>query len=217
MSVDELVLRPLTADALRMAGTGQRRSLFGVEWVLVSRPAASGGPWALLGGNEAAVAGLGTAGSYPGLAALAAAGQPVPSAVVAWLPGLIHDKAVQNVVGAVLALVQEWLNADEFAGSVLIIATTGAVAAETDERITDLAGAAAWGLVRSAQSEHPGRFLLADVDGQETSWQALAGVAGWDEPELAIRQGRVLGRTLCGPRWADRCWCWPGTGRPGTG
>ena len=34
--------------------------------------------------------------------------------------------------------------------------------------------AAAWGLVRSAQSEHPGRFTLIDTDGSEASEAALA-------------------------------------------
>ena len=33
------------------------------------------------------------------------------------------------------------------------------------EGVTDLAGAAVWGLVRSAQAEHPGRVVLVDSDG----------------------------------------------------
>ena len=32
------------------------------------------------------------------------------------------------------------------------------------EDVTDLAGAAVWGLVRSAQTEHPGRIVLVDSD-----------------------------------------------------
>ena len=42
----------------------------------------------------------------------------------------------------------------------------------------DLAGAGVWGLVRSAQSEHPGRVVLVDVDGERSSWEALLGVFG---------------------------------------
>jgi acyl transferase domain-containing protein/acyl carrier protein len=200
VSVDELVLRSVSAGALRTAGAGRHQSLFGVEWVPVSGQAVSGGQravqWAVLGGDAAAAAGLGAAGTHAGLAGLIASGKPVPSAVLARLPGLIADTAVRSVAGAVLALIQEWLNADEFTGSVLIIATTQAAAAEPGDSIADLAGAAVWGLVRSAQSEHPGRFVLADVDGQEVSWRALAGAVEWGEPELAIRQGRVLGRRL---------------------
>ena len=61
----------------------------------------------------------------------------------------------------------------------------------------DLAVAPVWGLVRSAQSEHPGRFVLVDVDGtvdgdqteSEPDWAALAAS---EEPQFAIRDGAVL-------------------------
>ncbi|NEC19262.1 SpnB-like Rossmann fold domain-containing protein, partial [Streptomyces parvus] len=41
--------------------------------------------------------------------------------------------------------------------------TRGAVAFG-DEPVADPAGAAVWGLVRSAQAEHPGRFVLLDEE-----------------------------------------------------
>ena len=196
VSAGELVLRPVSAGALRTATTGQHRSLFAVQWHPVPEAGPVSGRCAVVGEDAAAVAGLAAARAYPSLAALAADGQPVPPAVVAWLPGLVRDNAVRSVAAAALSLVQEWLNADEFARSVLVMATTHAVAAEPGDTQEDPAGAAAWGLVRSAQSEHPGRFVLADVDGQEASWQALAGAVEQGEPELAIRQGRVMGRRL---------------------
>ena len=43
----------------------------------------------------------------------------------------------------------------------LYVVTRGAVATG-DGRPLDLAGAAVWGLVRSAQSEHPGRIRIVD-------------------------------------------------------
>ncbi|MEK8104254.1 hypothetical protein NKG94_02255 [Micromonospora sp. M12] len=52
-----------------------------------------------------------------------------------------------------------------------------------------MAYAPVWGLVRSAQSEHPGRFVLVDVDGDEPDWAALATL---DEPQLAVRDGKLL-------------------------
>ena len=71
-----------------------------------------------------------------------------------------------------------------------MIVTRGAVAAVGDEA-PDLAQAAVWGLVRSAQSEHPGRFVLVDLDGaDEPDWAAL--LARLDEPQLAVRDGRLL-------------------------
>ncbi len=57
----------------------------------------------------------------------------------------------------------------------------------------DPAAAALWGLVRSAQSEHPGAFALIDSDGSEASEAALqAALAfGAEEPQLALREGEA--------------------------
>ena len=59
--------------------------------------------------------------------------------------------------------------------------------------ISDLGHAAVWGLVRSAQAEHPDRFVLVDVDvdGGITDHYLAAAVAT-GEPQLAIRDGAVL-------------------------
>src|SRR3712207_7209554 len=44
-------------------------------------------------------------------------------------------------------------------------------------------------LFRSAQAEHPGRFVLCDLDGgDEPSWAA---VLATDEPQLMVRDGRA--------------------------
>ena len=67
-----------------------------------------------------------------------------------------------------LGVVQEWLGEESLAGSRLVFVTRGGVSGE------DVAAASVWGLVRSAQSEHPGRFGLLDLDGSEAS----AGSAG---------------------------------------
>ncbi|MEV6908284.1 SDR family NAD(P)-dependent oxidoreductase [Amycolatopsis sp. NPDC051071] len=59
----------------------------------------------------------------------------------------------------------------------------------------DLGGAALRGLVRSAQAEHPDRFVLVESD-DELSDEDAARLAGFGEPELAVRGGRVLARRL---------------------
>jgi NAD(P)-dependent dehydrogenase (short-subunit alcohol dehydrogenase family) len=56
----------------------------------------------------------------------------------------------------------------------------------------DLAGAAVWSLLRSAQTEHPDRFVLVDLDGSEASHRSLPAVAAVDEPQLAVRGGEPL-------------------------
>ncbi|WP_346164538.1 polyketide synthase dehydratase domain-containing protein, partial [Streptomyces bangladeshensis] len=98
---------------------------------------------------------------------------------------------VRAGVAAALARVQEQL-ADDRPGR-LVFVTRGAVAALPDEA-PDPVAAAVWGLVRSAQSEHPGRFLLADLepgDGAPVSAAVLPG-----EPQTAVRDGQVLAPRL---------------------
>ncbi|WP_346168457.1 type I polyketide synthase, partial [Streptomyces javensis] len=99
--------------------------------------------------------------------------------------------AAHTVVRRTLALVQEWLADERFADSRLVLLTRGAVAVttgddagaegaeaahgiEAGEGVDDLTHAAAWGLVRSAQAEHPGRFVLVDVQGDIDLHGALA-------------------------------------------
>ena len=91
-----------------------------------------------------------------------------------------------------LDLVQGWLTSEQGPERRLAILTRGAVAIG-DEESPDPALAAAWGLLRSAQAEHPGRFLLIDSDGSEASEQALAtALTTDDEPQLALREGVAL-------------------------
>src|SRR6185312_2458855 len=61
----------------------------------------------------------------------------------------------------------------------------------------DLAAAAMIGLLRSAATEHPGRFTLIDLDDTPTSHQALpASLRLPDEPHLALRDGTLLAPRL---------------------
>ena len=68
----------------------------------------------------------------------------------------------------------------------------------TEDEAPNLAQAALVGLVRSAQSEHPGRFGVIDLDESEAFQRSsLYGALSLEEPELAIRQG-----SLYAPRFA---------------
>ena len=69
------------------------------------------------------------------------------------------------------------------------------------EDVEDLAGAAVWGLVRSAQAEHPGRVILVDSDGS----MDVRDVIGCGEPQLVVRSGVVHAARLA-PVGAGRCW-----------
>ncbi|MCX4530016.1 SDR family NAD(P)-dependent oxidoreductase, partial [Streptomyces sp. NBC_01551] len=218
LTVDSLVLRPFAADGIAAAagsGTGPvREALFQVDWTALTLPEAapeSGAGWALLGADPLKTgAGLERAGilddacgsAYPDLNALGEAfdvaealGEPAPETVlVSPAPDLAAPDAASAAHAATahaLDLVQGWLADERFAASRLAVVTRGAVAADPDEDVTDLAHAAVWGLVRSAQAEHPGRFVLVDLDGEAPSYGALPAALATDETQLALRGGTV--------------------------
>ncbi|MEU4565135.1 type I polyketide synthase [Micromonospora sp. NPDC023956] len=205
VSVDSLVLRELTGVAA--TPTAASRSLFEVTWQTEDvTPAGAPTAWALLGAPDVAAgltAALPTAPVFADVAELAsavAAGDTAPEAVLLPVRGVVDapvPQAVRALTDRVLATVQAWLAADVLADTRLVVATRGAVTAQDDERVVDLAGAAVWGLLRSAQSEHPDRIVLADLD--ETvdarALDVLAAVAGDQSTiggQLAIRGDRVF-------------------------
>jgi acyl transferase domain-containing protein/D-arabinose 1-dehydrogenase-like Zn-dependent alcohol dehydrogenase/acyl carrier protein len=94
-----------------------------------------------------------------------------------------------HATSQLLSLIQEWLADERRAGSRLVILTQGAIATKPTESVDDLAGAAVWGMLRTAQAENPGRFALLDVDGTEPSLKALPAALATDEPQLALRAG----------------------------
>ncbi|HEX6344420.1 SDR family NAD(P)-dependent oxidoreductase, partial [Umezawaea sp.] len=97
--------------------------------------------------------------------------------------GALHD---------VLDAVRSWLADDRPDGERLVVVTRGAVAVRDDEDVTDPALAPVWGLLRSAQAEHPGRFVLADLDDDPASTAVLPSALAADEPQLAVRAGSVF-------------------------
>ncbi|MHC5907885.1 type I polyketide synthase, partial [Streptomyces sp. S6] len=95
---------------------------------------------------------------------------------------------------------QGWLAEERLEPARLLVVTRGGVAASAGERVTDLAAAAVWGLLRSAQSENPGRIVLADLpaDGAR-SVALLPSVLDSGEAELAVRGTTAYGRRLTRP------------------
>ena len=94
-----------------------------------------------------------------------------------------------------LALVQRWVTEPRFAGRTLVLVTRGAVAVHAGDAVPGLAAAPVWGLVRSAQVEHPDRFVLLDVD-DDVPPDLLGRALATGEPQLAVRGGVVLAPRL---------------------
>ncbi|WP_143265403.1 SDR family NAD(P)-dependent oxidoreductase, partial [Amycolatopsis lexingtonensis] len=67
----------------------------------------------------------------------------------------------------------------------------------------DPAAAAVWGLVRSAQREHPGRFFLSDVDEAPESLAALPAVVASGEPQTIVRGGEISAARIARVPYAD--------------
>ena len=115
--------------------------------------------------------------------------EPVPEAVVLRVAGGMEPGAVRSAAYRVLAAVQRWLAEDRFGSSRLVLLTRGAVPLPGE--VTDLAGATVRGLVRSAQTEHPGRLVLVDTDAEQDALELLPAIVSSGEAEVAVRSGVV--------------------------
>ncbi len=98
-----------------------------------------------------------------------------------------------------LAALQSWLG--EHDSGVLVVSTRGALGLPGED-VTDLAGAAVWGLVRSAQTEHPGRIVLVDSDARPTD-TTIAAVLALGEPQALVRGETVYTGRVHGSRAVD--------------
>ncbi|MEV4969688.1 type I polyketide synthase [Streptomyces scopuliridis] len=204
ISVDSLLLRAAGPQA---AGSGRRdelNSLFRVDWVPgTPEKVPADTAWVVLGpdglGLTAALASTGAArlgAPARTLAELAARDDAaVPGIVVVPLSGdsARGAESAHELAHYALTLVQEWLAEERFADSRLVFVTRGAVEDGATD-VTDVAAAPVWGLVRSAQAENPGRFLLVDTDDTADSaavLPALPGLVAADEPQAVVRAGAL--------------------------
>ncbi|MEU1287771.1 SDR family NAD(P)-dependent oxidoreductase [Kitasatospora sp. NPDC005856] len=203
-SVGALVLRPAPADLAAGRPEAGESGLYRLDWPAAPAPVAPAptGRRAVLGADDLLPDDLLPGEPAPRWADLTAlrtaldAGEPVPDQVFAATrpagtaeTGSAADRALATTERA-LALVQEWLAEERLASARLVLVTHRAVAA-ADGETPDPAEAAVWGLLRSAQTEHPGRLVLADLDDAPASARALAAATAGEEPQLALRAGTV--------------------------
>ncbi|HEV7807386.1 MAG TPA: SDR family NAD(P)-dependent oxidoreductase [Solirubrobacteraceae bacterium] len=202
--VEKLTSRPVDQTQLQGAPRTGPSSLFKVDWSAVSGVAQNGS-----GAGRVAVLGdlAGTDERYDDLDALERAladGHPVPDAVIVAIDGQQQARtadvapagdaaAARAVAESTLALLQRWLASELLAGARLVVVTRNAIA--VGDEAPDLAQAPARGLVRSAQSEHPDRFVLVDLDDGDSTvhWNSLLAL---DELQVAVRDGRTLAPRL---------------------
>lgn len=198
--VDSLSTRELpseTVESAQSAGDPARRALLRPEWTAFGSPPgetrkhASGQlRWELVGPDE-----LNLREAIPDVVGTTDLG---PDAVVAAAPDAVvltavgpptaedAPTAVRQLTDRVLRTLQEWQDDPRTAGSRLLIVTRNATTPKPD-----LAGAAVWGLVRTAQSELPGRVVLVDVDGRPESLRLIPAAMATDEAQIAVSAGRL--------------------------
>ncbi|MFI6298517.1 SDR family NAD(P)-dependent oxidoreductase [Nonomuraea sp. NPDC050790] len=181
----------LTLRAVPRTGLAPAAETYGVDWTELPQPKdePTTGPersavtWATVGYDAFAdeVGGQ----RYYDLASLADMSVEAPDAVLVPfepdaddLPYSVHDALYQA-----LDLVQGWVGDERFWRSRMVFVTRG----------PGVVTGPLWGLVRSAQAEHPGRFALADVDAGFTDWELLAAT---DEPQVRARDGVLLAPRL---------------------
>ncbi|MFE9770044.1 SDR family NAD(P)-dependent oxidoreductase, partial [Streptomyces sp. NPDC005808] len=138
-SVGSLALRPVPREQLVAPahGSAAANALYRIDWTPLDEAPATGGAAAEVEVIE-----------VPGPAATEGA-------------DAVTD--VHHRVTRALERLQVWLSEERPEGERVVVATRGAVATG-DGAVQDLGAAAVWGLVRSAQSEHPGRIVLVDID-----------------------------------------------------
>ncbi|WP_443735583.1 SDR family NAD(P)-dependent oxidoreductase, partial [Streptomyces meridianus] len=172
-TVDSLLLRAVTGDMLR-AGEATRQPLLRVRWETLHLPPA----------QPAGFVDLADAPDLRDTDTPALVLYRTPQPTTGNIP-----RGVREVTAHALRTVRDWLADDSRADSRLVVLTRRAVPVPGTR--VDLVQAPVWGLVRSAETENPGRFVLADLDDSPASQEALGTALATGEPEFALREGRM--------------------------
>ncbi|WP_143261767.1 type I polyketide synthase [Allokutzneria sp. NRRL B-24872] len=174
ITVDSLAVRAFSTDKLVRTAAPGADSMFKLAWSPVP------------GADPVSFSRYGEGESESGAVVLAL--DPSTDAVVE----RTHSEVVR-----VLDIAQRWLDADHDA--TLVVLTRGAMVLDTGHDVTDLPGSAVWGLIRSAQSENPERFVLVDVDPSlpDAELSTVAGSAiATGEPQVLHRDGEFFAARL---------------------
>ncbi|MFE9750949.1 SDR family NAD(P)-dependent oxidoreductase [Saccharothrix saharensis] len=173
LTAESLTIRPVEADRLAALASGAGDAVFDLAWPEVTTDAAPASLRLVDGDGPLAEA-----------VRTVVDGRAEADHVVVAVEGGADARAAHEATARVLDVLKNRVAED---GPRLVVVTRDAVAAAPGDRVTDLGAAAVWGLVRSAQAEHPGRIVLVDVD--EPALLPLAVACG--EPQVAVRSGAL--------------------------
>ncbi|MGW4350520.1 SDR family NAD(P)-dependent oxidoreductase [Nocardia sp. NPDC004582] len=201
VSVDAVVMRPYDVRRFFEGLSEKTADLYRVRWERAGGEV-SGDPVtpAVLAGT--AVPGIDE--SYASVEAIAEA-ERIPTAVAYRVTlGEPADipATTRRAVHETLALLNSWLRDERLSDARLVVITSGGVGVA--DETPDLVAAAVWGVVRTAQSENPQRFVLVDEDpAAPLDAETLVAVVRTDQPQVAIRGSEVLVPRLVRAETAD--------------
>ncbi|MGW9206913.1 SDR family NAD(P)-dependent oxidoreductase [Embleya sp. NPDC055664] len=209
-TVATVTTRPISRAQLAISTARSNESLHRLDWhpypTRADTPPDTAG-WAVLGTPE-------DIGAIPALAALDLPAHPdVPSALRAGAGTLLvaaprvmpQEPALPAAAFRATALIlrglQDRLAVDDSRASSarLVVVTSRAVPTHHGDPLTNLAQAPLWGLVRSAQAEHPDLFAIVDTDPHADPGLLAAAIAAGatdGQPQLAIRHRQILAPRL---------------------
>ena len=200
--VDALTFRPASAEQVRSARGGREQSLYELQWLAAPRASA---------GNRPRTVGRARRERRPA-ARLAAAGDGTAVFHAAWTTRS-RGHAPRHVVVCLddrprrtrparrrrhrgQRTCWSWSSGSSprsgSAGSRWWCSPAGASPPAPARTSKACAGASVWGLIRSAQTEHPGRFRLVDIDDERPPGRGFADALALGEDQVALRDGACL-------------------------
>ncbi|MBL1121059.1 SDR family NAD(P)-dependent oxidoreductase, partial [Streptomyces sp. 110] len=197
-SIGSLILREVDAEQLEaLTSTSLNDALWTVTWTEHSAITATDEvPWGTVGDISPALA-TAEAPAFADVTEVAEA-EDRPTLIVAdttaWESRDTEPTGrARGLATRALDLLQQWVTLPELSDTRLVLLTHGALAVHDSAEVTDPAAAAIWGLVRSAQSEHPGRVHLIDTDGHSNDalTTAFTTALTTDQPQLALRDNTL--------------------------
>ncbi|MEV0292118.1 type I polyketide synthase [Nocardia sp. NPDC050710] len=179
--VDALSLRAISMDQLGAAAkSAGAEGLYALNWVAQPR-VEDGGSW------EALDYGVGQADS---LERYRAAGGAEAIVLRSFGASEADATAASARLTSVLTTIGELWADERTAAATTVVVTSGAVALDGGEDVSDLASAPLWGLLRSAQAENPERLVVVDVDDPaEYRAAVVAALVSETEPQVVVRRG----------------------------
>ncbi|WP_280309506.1 SDR family NAD(P)-dependent oxidoreductase [Nocardia abscessus] len=208
LSVDSLTLRAVPIGQFQQAQNARPVQLSAVQWIPTTLTSALDHPRGHIvvgNGNHPFPSHTAEDGrvfeSLDLLLDAVSAGMTAPEVVlIDCTTAGYHDNGIDTTKRAVnetVSVLQTWLAEPRLGSTTLAFLTSHANPSAAEDEIVHTASSAIWGLLRSAQSESPGRIAIIDIDDAPESAAALPDAVHSGVPQISIRNGESHVPVLC--------------------